>query len=88
MLGQRLGIAKLLGVVAVLAPDFPKLKEWAYAGFTFLLVGAAYSHAAAGDPVQLIVIPLVVLGVGLISYKLRPRTRRILETQLSGAWTD
>ena len=83
-----LGIAKILGVLAVLAPEFPKLKEWAYAGFTFLLLGASYSHAAAGDPVLTIVIPLVALGFGLLSYRLRPRTRRILETQLSGAWTD
>ncbi len=42
----------------------------------------------AGDPILNVIIPLVALGIGLLSYRLRPRTRRILETQLSGAWTD
>ena len=45
-----LGILKLLGVVALLAPGFARLKEWAYAGFSFDLIGAAFSFAAAGDP--------------------------------------
>jgi hypothetical protein len=42
-----LGYAKILGVIALLVPaDFPKIKEWAYAGFFFDLVGAAYSGIA------------------------------------------
>ena len=41
-----LGTAKLLGVVALLVPRFPLLKEWAYAGFTFNLLGAAWTHVA------------------------------------------
>ncbi len=44
------GIAKLLGVIAILVPGFPRLKEWAYAGFTFDLVAAVYSMIAIGDP--------------------------------------
>ena len=44
-LGRILGVAKLLGVLAVLAPGFALLKEWAYAGFCFDLLGAAASHA-------------------------------------------
>lgn len=44
------GIAKLLGVIAILIPGFPRLKEWAYAGFTFDLAGAVYSIIAIGDP--------------------------------------
>src|SRR5688572_20722795 len=43
-----LGIWKILGVAAVLAPNFPRLKEWAYAGFFFAMSGAAFSHIAAG----------------------------------------
>ncbi len=42
---------KLLGVVAIAVPGFPRLKEWAYAGFTFDLCMAIYSFIAMGDPV-------------------------------------
>ena len=43
-----LGVAKILGVIALFAPGFPLLKEWAYAGFTFDLLGASASHAFVG----------------------------------------
>jgi uncharacterized membrane protein YphA (DoxX/SURF4 family) len=45
-----IGIAKILGVIAVLYPGFPRLKEWAYAGLVFDLIGAFYSHVSVGDP--------------------------------------
>jgi uncharacterized membrane protein YphA (DoxX/SURF4 family) len=45
-----LGIAKVLGVIAILIPGFPRLKEWAYAGLTFDLAGAMYSGISVGDP--------------------------------------
>ncbi|SHJ36923.1 DoxX-like family protein [Hymenobacter daecheongensis DSM 21074] len=45
-----LGVAKLLGVAALLVPGFPRLREWAYAGFVFDLSGALYSGIAVGDP--------------------------------------
>lgn len=45
-----IGVAKLLGVAAILTPGFPRLKEWAYAGFVFDLTGAMYSSLAVGDP--------------------------------------
>jgi hypothetical protein len=61
-----LGVAKLAGVVAILIPGFPKIKEWAYAGLTFDLLGALYSHIAFGDPVAdwlpILVLVLLVLG--------------------------
>ena len=38
-----LGVAKVLGCIAILVPGFPRLKEWAYAGLFFDLTGAAYS---------------------------------------------
>jgi hypothetical protein len=41
-----IGIAKLLGVIAILVPGYPRIKEWAYAGFFFDLVGATYSQMA------------------------------------------
>jgi len=45
-----LGTAKTLGVAAVLAPGFRRLKEWAFAGLTFDVSGALYSHLSVGDP--------------------------------------
>ena len=72
-----LGVAKLLGVVALLMPGFPLLKEWAYAGFTFDLLGASASHAFVADAPSEIVLPLFLLGIAGLSYYLRPGTRRL-----------
>ncbi len=44
-----IGIAKILAVIAILSPGFHRLKEWAYAGLVFDLIGALYSHIAVGD---------------------------------------
>lgn len=60
-----LGVAKLLGVVAILAPSWPTVKEWAYAGFVFDLLAAMYSHICVGDPPAQwmpIFIPLILLA--------------------------
>ena len=58
------GIWKLLGVTALLVPGFPRLREWAFAGFFFDLSGAAYLHIAAGDyagaPASLVLVALLV----------------------------
>ncbi|QJX46968.1 DoxX family protein [Hymenobacter taeanensis] len=48
-LSPFLGVAKLLGVIALVVPGFPRLREWAYAGFVFDLAGAMYSSIAVGD---------------------------------------
>ncbi|GAA4306788.1 DoxX family protein [Compostibacter hankyongensis] len=50
--GPLISIAKILGVIAILVPGFSRLKEWAYAGFTFDLVFAVLSFIAVGDPVS------------------------------------
>lgn len=63
-----LGIAKVLGVVALLAPVPRTLKEWAYAGFTFELLAASISHASVGDPINNIVTPLIFIGILGLSY--------------------
>src|ERR1044071_987116 len=47
-----LGTAKALGVAAILCPGFRRLKEWAYAGLAFDLIGAVYSHVSVGDPIK------------------------------------
>jgi DoxX-like family len=63
-----LGAAKLLGAVAILSDKSPRLKEWAYAGFTFNLVGAAYSHLCSGEGPKAL-IPLVILSFAIFSYR-------------------
>ncbi|MEL7500697.1 MAG: DoxX family protein [Planctomycetota bacterium] len=78
-----LGVAKVAGVVALLMPKMPLLKEWAYAGFTFDLLGASASHAFSQHSIPEIVVPLVVLGVAAGSYLLRPDDRRVPSPQSS-----
>jgi hypothetical protein len=72
---RLLGFWKLMAVPALLAPRFPRLKEWAYAGAFFDLTGAAVSHASAGDPAAKIITPLVFLALGAASWALRPPSR-------------
>lgn len=74
-LASFLGVLKLAGVAAILAPGTPRLKEWAYAGITFELLGASYSHLSSGDPTKYVVTPLVLLAVALGSWALRPSGR-------------
>jgi hypothetical protein len=64
-----LGTGKLLGAIAILWGRFPVLKEWAYIGYSFCLIGAAASHAFAGDGIRLIITPLAILLVVLVSYR-------------------
>ena len=71
-----LGIWKILGVVAVLVPKFPLLKEWAYAGFFFIMSGAIFSHIAVGDPITELVPSLLLLILTVVSWYLRPADRK------------
>ncbi|MEM9192869.1 MAG: DoxX family protein [Myxococcota bacterium] len=72
-----LGIAKGLGVLALLVPKFPRLKEWAYAGFTIDLIAAIVSHIAVEDPIGESVVPAVLLVILFASWWLRPAARRL-----------
>ena|SRR5689334_19836914 len=63
-----LGVAKLLGVITILIPGFNRLKEWAYAGLFFDLVGATYSALAAFPFDPQILVMLVFFGLGALSY--------------------
>jgi uncharacterized membrane protein YphA (DoxX/SURF4 family) len=76
-LAGLLGVWKLLGAIAVLAPGNARLKEWAYAGMFFDLTGAAYSHTASGDPAGAVLTPLIVLGLVAASWALRPEGRAL-----------
>lgn len=76
-----LGIWKILGVAAVLIPKFPLLKEWAYAGFFFVMTGAIFSHIASGDPVYAVLPALLLLILTLLSWYYRPAGRKIVLTE-------
>jgi len=72
-----LGVAKLLGAAVILLPRLRRLKEWAYAGMTFDLVGAVYSHIAHRDDPSELILPVALLALLLLSYALRPLSRRL-----------
>lgn len=68
-----LGVWKVLGVVILLLPKFPLIKEWAYAGFFFVMSGAIFSHIAVGDPVKEILPALLLAALTVVSWYLRPK---------------
>jgi uncharacterized membrane protein YphA (DoxX/SURF4 family) len=70
-----LGVWKVLGAIAILAPRFPRLKEWAYAGIIFDLTGAAVSHAASGSSAGNVIGPALFAVMALTSWALRPDGR-------------
>jgi hypothetical protein len=63
-----LGVAKVLGAVGLVQRRYPRLTEWAFAGFTFELIGAIVSHLASGDPVVVALVPLAFLAVLIVAY--------------------
>lgn len=73
-----IGIWKILGVVAVLMPKLPLLKQWAYAGFFFAMTGAAISHIAVGNPVFEIFPSLLLLVLTIVSWYFQPANRKII----------
>ena len=72
-----IGIWYFLAGLALLAPRFPRLKEWAYAGLVFNYTGAIVSHLAIGDGVGLLVGPSIFIGLVIASWALRPPDRRL-----------
>lgn len=63
-----LGIAKILGSVALVQTKWYTIKEWAYAGFTFDILGAGMSFLLAGMGISMVVVPLITLAVMFVSY--------------------
>lgn len=72
-----LGICKILGVVVLLLPKFPLLKEWAYAGFFFMMSGAIFTHIAGGSSLSEIFPSLLLLILVVISWYFRPADRKL-----------
>jgi len=77
LLATHLAVWKFLGVVALLNPTFPLLKEWAYAGFFFAMSGALISHIASGT-VNEIFPSLLLLILIMVSWYFRPLDRKII----------
>jgi hypothetical protein len=69
-----LGTAKMLGVSAVLSPGLPRVKEWAFAGLTFDLTGALYSHLSVGDPPSVwspALVGLILMAGAYVAFRRR-----------------
>ncbi|MEJ7646993.1 MAG: DoxX family protein [Chryseolinea sp.] len=73
-----LGIWKILGVVVILIPKFPLIKEWAYAGFFFAMSGAIISHLVMGDDAKELFGPTLLLVLTVVSWYYRPAGRKIV----------
>jgi DoxX-like family len=73
-----LGVWKILGVVAILLPKFPLIKEWAYAGFFFAMSGALLSHMASGSLPQEYFGSALLLVLTITSWYFRPAERKII----------
>jgi len=73
-----IGTWKILGAIAVLIPKFTLLKEWAYAGFFFIMSGAVFSHIATGNSMNEILPAILLLALTVISWYFRPANRKII----------
>jgi uncharacterized membrane protein YphA (DoxX/SURF4 family) len=73
-----LGASKILGVIALLIPRFPLLKEWAYAGFVFTMLGAIFSHFASAGEAKDFFGPVLLLILTVVSWYFRPSERKIV----------
>ncbi len=73
-----IGVWKVLGIIAILVPKFPLLKEWAYAGIFFTMTGAVISHIASNDVHAQIIAPVVFAVFTVLSWYLRPADRKIV----------
>jgi|SRR5690606_22558415 len=72
-----IGVWKILGVIAVLVPKYPLVKEWAYAGFFFVMSGAIISHIAVEDPISEIFPPILLIILTVVSWYFRPESRKL-----------
>ncbi|ETZ21131.1 DoxX family protein [Pedobacter sp. V48] len=77
-----LGVWKILGVIAVLVPKSPLIKEWAYAGFFFAMSGAVCSHLANGDAGKDFFGPILLLILTFVSWYFRPSDRKTTTANL------
>ncbi|MGM9511418.1 DoxX family protein [Larkinella sp. GY13] len=79
-----IGIWKIAGVIAILIPKFPLLKEWTYAGFFFAMSGAVFSHLVVRDDAKELFGPLLLLILTGVSWSFRPVDRKFSMRQSVG----
>jgi hypothetical protein len=72
-----LGLGKVLAIIAILWPGLPRLKEWAYAGIFFNMMGALVSHVARKDDWWILVVTIAIAAITLTSWALRPQDRKL-----------
>lgn len=72
-----IGVWKILGVIAILIPEFPLIKEWTYAGFFFAMSGAIFSHLACGDGAKELFGPTLLIVLTVLSWYFRPAERKV-----------
>lgn len=63
-----IAVVKVLGVIGILIPGFPRVKEWAYAGLFFDMISAVYSFYATGTMTIETTGMLIFFGLGIASY--------------------
>lgn len=73
----ELAIAKIIGVIVLLAPLSSRVKEWAYAGFIICFISAFIAHTASGDPVSAKIGPVVFLALLVTSYVLYHKMAKV-----------
>jgi uncharacterized membrane protein YphA (DoxX/SURF4 family) len=74
-----IGVWKILGSIVVLLPKLPLVKEWAYAGFFFVMSGAIFTHLVVGDNVTEFFGPALLLVLTVISWYFRPTGRKLVQ---------
>jgi hypothetical protein len=67
-LAPFLGVARILGLIAIVIPKYPRIKEWAYAGLAFDIIGAIYSQIATGQPFTNLLFPFMAIFLLSCSY--------------------
>jgi uncharacterized membrane protein YphA (DoxX/SURF4 family) len=76
-----IGLAKVLGVIAILIPGFARIKEWAYAGLFFDLIGATYSIISSGQSFSnwiFMALPLILAACSYILYHKRLKANSVI----------
>ncbi|GAB3511621.1 DoxX family protein [Emticicia fontis] len=73
-----IGVWKMLGVIAILVPKFPLVKEWAYAGFFITMTGAIISHIVMGDELKELFGPTLLIVLTIVSWYFRPADRKVI----------
>ena len=81
-----IGVAKVIGVLAILLPISARIKEWAYAGLVFDLVGATFSIIAIGKPDWIFMLLPLFLSIGSYAfYHKRKKQQKQLRSTLTTA---